>query len=156
VTLTGLYSPRQHKQKEPDGDLTVDEQNELKKQQKARLRNLVHEKRKREKRAAMVDKVLRGVTSKRRRVTLANEALAAQVGSRLSNIDAKAGFIRYRSGPTGSFVSVAPGEELPLILSTRMKADGYPPQVERDSRTGKRIMSPGAERAAEDHVSATT
>jgi PAPA-1-like conserved region len=138
--LAKLSSPVNRKRKVPD-ELTKDEAMDINKQQRARLRNLVHEKRNKEKRAAMVDKVLRGVTSKRKKLSQANEALAAEVGSRLNNNEARAGFVRYVNGRAGSLVCVAPGDELPAALKYPSLSVRYPPRCERDPRTGKRILS---------------
>jgi hypothetical protein len=138
--LAKLSSPVNRKRKIPE-ELTKDETMDMNKQQRARLRNLVHEKRNKEKRAAMVDKVLRGVTSKRKKLSQANEALAAEVGSRLSNNEARAGFVRYVNGRAGSLVCVAPGDELPAALKYPSLLVRYPPRCERDPRTGKRLLS---------------
>lgn len=136
-----LDSPKHKKKSGSKDDLTPDEEKELKKQQKARLRQMVNEKRNKEKRAATVDKVLRGVTSKRKKLSLANEAVAARADNRLINKGVPVGCIRITSGPTGTIVAVHPGEALPPALSTGRTVSHYPPPCSRDPRTGKRIFA---------------
>jgi PAPA-1-like conserved region len=143
TTLSKLSSPRKSKSRTTDEEMSKGEAMDIKRQQKARIRNLVHEKRNKERRAAMVDKVLRGVTSKRKKLSQVNEALAAEAGSRLNNKEARAGFVRYISGPKGSLVCVAPGDELPYVLSEPSKPVKYPSPCERDPKTGKRILPLG-------------
>lgn len=119
-------------------DWTKDEENEIKRQQKARLRNMVNEKRNREKRAAMVDKVLRGVTSKRKRISL-----AAETSSHAANANAgpRPGFARYVSGKAGASISIPDSDAVPAVLAHRQGPVQYPPKCARDPRTGKRILT---------------
>lgn len=138
--LTKLSSPRHKKKKPPSDDLTKDEALDIKRQQKARLRNLVHEKRNKEKRAAMVDKVLRGVTSKRKKHTLATEAHVAEVGSRLAKNEARANCVRYINNREGATVSLPPNADVLLTLAGPLRVSSYPPQCQRDPKTGKRIL----------------
>ena len=134
-----LESPKTKKKPEPVEDWD-DEEVELKKQQKARLRQMVHEKRNKEKRAAMVDKVLRGVTSKRKKLTMATEARVQQVGTRLTSNEMREGCLRFVSNPTGIFVSLPKDVDAPDYLGGSIKAV-YPPACKRDPKTGKRILA---------------
>eukprot|EP00178_Gracilaria_changii_P001936 TRINITY_DN1283_c0_g1_i1.p2 TRINITY_DN1283_c0_g1~~TRINITY_DN1283_c0_g1_i1.p2 ORF type:complete len:415 (-),score=96.77 TRINITY_DN1283_c0_g1_i1:3540-4784(-) len=134
-----LDSPKA-KKKEVQEDWDHDEEMELKRQQKARLRQMVSEKRNREKRAAMVDKVLRGVTSKRKKLTLATEARAAQVEVRLTQNEMREGCMRYVSNKEGSTLSIPKDADVPPYLCKSLKAV-YPPMCKRDPKTGKRIFS---------------
>lgn len=141
LAYSRLESPK-HKKKAPAvEDWTPDEEKELKKQQKARLRQMVHEKRNKEKRAATVDKVLRGVTSKRKKLTMANEVLAAKNGTRSTSSGVEQGFVRYLSGPGGAFVSVSNESALPLALCGGPRKAVYPRPCIRDPKTGKRIFT---------------
>jgi len=133
-----LNSPRHKKKSMKTDELTVDEERDLKRQHKARLRQMVNEKKSKAKRAATVDKVLRGVTSKRKKICAANEAAAAHAADRVINKGVPAGCVRFCSGPTGTIVSVPPGEQLPELLTTVSKAQ-YPRKCTRDPATGKRI-----------------
>jgi len=139
LKFTKLESPRSKKQEAPVEEWSHDEEIELKKQQKARLRQMIHEKRNKEKRAAMVDKVLRGVTSKRKKFTMASEARAASVGTRLSQNEAREGCIRFISNYDGVSISIPIGAEGPEVLQGTTRAM-YPPPCTRDPRTGKRIF----------------
>ncbi|KAI0561653.1 hypothetical protein FGB62_76g074 [Gracilaria domingensis] len=134
-----LDSPKA-KKKEVQEEWDHDEEMELKRQQKARLRQMVSEKRNREKRAAMVDKVLRGVTSKRKKFTLATEARAAQVEVRLTQNEMREGCMRYVSNKEGSTLSIPKDAVVPPYLSKSLKAV-YPPICKRDPKTGKRVFS---------------
>ncbi|KAI0564356.1 hypothetical protein FGB62_26g04 [Gracilaria domingensis] len=133
-----LHSPKP-KKKEVQEDWDHDEEMELKRQQKARLRQMVSEKRNREKRAAMVDKVLRGVTSKRKKFTLATEARAAQVEVRLAQNEMRDGCMRYVSNKNGSTLSIPKDTVVPPYLCKSLKAS-YPPICTRDPKTGKRVF----------------
>lgn len=148
LEFTKLDSPKS-KKKGLTEEFDNDEENELKKQQKARLRQMIHEKRNKEKRAAMVDRVLRGVTSKRKKTTMASEAHAAQVGSRLSQNEAREGCLRILSSAEGSTVSLPKDVEEDSAymdsdevwyLQQASKAK-YPPKCKRDPKTGKRIFA---------------
>jgi hypothetical protein len=142
--LTKLASPRhKKKRKPPSEDLTKDEERAMKLQQKARLRHMVHEKRNKEKRAAMVDKVLRGVTSKRKKLSLATEAHAAEAGARLTKNTAREGCYRYTSNEEGAFFSIPHDMEAPPALANACRLVAYPPKCGRDPKTGKRIL-PGS------------
>lgn len=134
-----LESPKAKKKSDPTQEWE-DEEMELKKQQKARLRQMVHEKRNKEKRAAMVDKVLRGVTSKRKKFTMASEARAAQVGTRLTSNEMREGCLRFVSNHEGISVSLPKDVEVPRYLGNSIKA-AYPPACKRDPKTGKRILT---------------
>ncbi|PXF48333.1 hypothetical protein BWQ96_01793 [Gracilariopsis chorda] len=134
-----LESPKT-KKKEVQEEWDHDEEMELKRQQKARLRQMVSEKRNREKRAAMVDKVLRGVTSKRKKFTLATEARAAQVEVRLAQNEMRDGCMRYVSNKNGITLSIPKDASTPSYLGRSLKAV-YPPKCERDPKTGKRLLS---------------
>lgn len=140
--LTKLASPRhKKKRKPPSEDLTKDEEKAIKSQQKARLRHMVHEKRNKEKRAAMVDKVLRGVTSKRKKLSLAAETYVAEAGARLAKNSARDDCYRYTSKKEGSFVSIPAAMETPQLLDVPRRATAYPPKCARDPKTGKRIFA---------------
>jgi PAPA-1-like conserved region len=143
-SLSKLASPIKRNKKVPlvDDDLTTDEAREMRKQQKVRLRNMIHEKRNKEKRAAMVDKVLRGVTSKRKKLSLASEAYNAEVGSRLTKNEARVGCYRYTSKVGGALLSIPEGEQLPAGLGNGRQVASYPPKCDRDPKTGKRILAP--------------
>lgn len=142
VALAKLESPRAaRKATPPSEEWTKDEEQDLKKQQKARLRQMVHDKRNKEKRAATVDKVLRGVTSKRKKLTMASEAMAARIGSRLSRNDVREGCIRYTSNRSGFSISLPKDIEAPAVLGAGSVKAVYPPVCLRDPRTGKRILS---------------
>lgn len=136
-----LASPKHKKKTTPKDDWTPDEEKELKKQQKARLRQMVNDKRNKEKRAATVDKVLRGVTSKRKKISLANEAVAARADKRLTNKGVPEGCIRITSGLSGTIIAVHPGEALPPALATGRLTSNYPRACTRDPKTGKRIFT---------------
>jgi hypothetical protein len=142
VSLAKLASPAKLNMKAPllDDDITNDESKEMRKQQKVRLRNMIHEKRNKEKRAAMVDKVLRGVTSKRKKLSLANEAYNAEVDSRLTRNEARKGCYRYTSKVGGAFLSIPEGADPPSSLAGGRQVSSYPPKCDRDPRTGKRIL----------------
>lgn len=58
--------------------ITTDEAKYLHRQQQARLRRITHEKRNEEKRAAMIEKVLRGVTGKRKKQSQEAELAAVE------------------------------------------------------------------------------
>lgn len=136
-----LDSPK-HKKKAADKDeWTQDEESELKRVHRQRLRQMVNERRSKEKRAATVDKVLRGVSSKRKKITVENEAVAARAGDRLLNKGVPEGFVRFSSGPNGSSVAVHPGAPLPGILSLGPVKAVYPRACTRDPRTGKRVFT---------------
>lgn len=141
LEYTKLESPKS-KKKPSEEEWSHDEEIELKRQQKARLRQMINEKRNKEKRAAMVDKVLRGVTSKRKKFTMASEARAAQVGTRLSQNEMREGCIRFISNKEGISISLPREIEEPVVLQTSVKA-AYPPICKRDPRTGKRILTEG-------------
>lgn len=147
LELAKLASPvsAKKKKKKPalSDDITKDEERAMKVQQKARLRNMVHEKRNKEKRAAMVDKVLRGVTSKRKKLSMAAEEHAAETGARLAKNEAREGCYRYTSNAKGSFFSVPADIETPPVLAQACGFAGYPPKCERDPKTGKRILPGG-------------
>jgi PAPA-1-like conserved region len=139
--LTKLASPRHKKKKKPPSeDLTKDEEKAMKMQQKAHLRHMVHEKRNKEKRAAMVDKVLRGVTSKRKKLSLAAETYVAEAGARLAKNSARDDCYRYTSNKQGGFVSIPTALEAPPLLIASQSLGVYPPRCERDPRTGKRML----------------
>lgn len=140
LEFSKLDSPKSKKKKEPTEEWDHDEEMELKKQQKARLRQMIHEKRNKEKRAAMVDKVLRGVTSKRKKITMASEARAAKVGSRLIQNEVREGCIRFVSNVNGMSVSLPKDVNAPIHLEKSVKAV-YPPACKRDPKTGKRILA---------------
>lgn len=143
--LTKLTSPRhKKKRKPPSEDLTKDEEKAIKLQQKARLRHMVHEKRNKEKRAAMVDKVLRGVTSKRKKLSLAAETYVAEAGARLAKNSARDDCYRYTSTREGSYVSIPESLEAPTILASSQHVSRYPLQCERDPKTGKRVLPSGS------------
>lgn len=140
LEYTKLESPpRSKKTPQPEEEWSNDEEAELKKQQRARLRQMIHEKRNKEKRAAMVDKVLRGVTSKRKKLTLASEERVAQVGTRLRENGMREGCLRFVSNREGVSVSVPGGCEVPFYLGENAKAM-YPKACKRDPRTGKRVF----------------
>ncbi|CAN8063556.1 unnamed protein product [Agarophyton chilense] len=139
LEYTKLGSPKTKKKDVQQEDWDHDEEMELKRQQKARLRQMVSEKRNREKRAAMVDKVLRGVTSKRKKFTLATEARAAQVEVRLTQNEMRDGCLRYVSNKNGSSLSIPKDTVAPPYLSRSLKAS-YPPICKRDPKTGKRVF----------------
>lgn len=102
---------------------------------------MVHEKRNKEKRAAMVDKVLRGVTSKRKKLSLAAETYVAEAGARLAKNSVRDDCFRYTSKKEGSFVSIPGAMDAPQLLDIPRRADAYPPKCKRDPKTGKRILS---------------
>lgn len=139
LEYTKLESPKA-KKKAPEEEWSHDEEVELKRQQKARLRQMINEKRNKEKRAAMVDKVLRGVTSKRKKFTMASEARAAQVGSRLSQNEMREGCIRFISNKDGVSLSLPKEINEPIYLQSSVKAV-YPRMCKRDPKTGKRIFT---------------
>ncbi|CAN8062252.1 unnamed protein product [Agarophyton chilense] len=134
-----LDSPKA-KKKDVQEDWDHDEEMEMKRQQKARLRQMVSEKRNKEKRAAMVDKVLRGVTSKRKKFTLATEARAAQIEDRLTQNEMRDGCMRYVSNREGCTLSIPKDAVVPPYLKKSLKAV-YPPLCKRDPKTGKREFS---------------
>lgn len=140
LEYTKLESPKAKKKLSPEEDWSHDEEIELKRQQKARLRQMINEKRNKEKRAAMVDKVLRGVTSKRKKYTMASEARAAQVGTRLTQNEMREGCIRFISNRDGISLSLPKEVDEPVYLQASVKA-AYPPVCKRDPRTGKRIFT---------------
>lgn len=140
LEYTKLESPlRSKKTPQMEEEWSNDEEAELKKQQRARLRQMIHEKRNKEKRAAMVDKVLRGVTSKRKKLTMASEERVAQVGTRLRENEMREGCLRFVSNREGVYVSVPGGCEMPVYLEESVKAV-YPKACTRDPRTGKRVF----------------
>lgn len=140
--LTRLASPKhKKKRKPPPEDLTKDEEKAIKLQQKARLRHMVHEKRNKEKRAAMVDKVLRGVTSKRKKLSLAAETYVAEAGARLAKDSVRDDCFRYTSKKEGSYVSIPGAMDAPRLLDVPRRVTAYPPKCERDPKTGKRVLS---------------
>lgn len=140
LEYTKLESPKAKKAAPPEEAWSNDEEAELKKQQRARLRQMIHEKRNKEKRAAMVDKVLRGVTSKRKKLTMASEERVAKVGTRLSKNEMRKGCIRFVSNPTGTSLSIPEEDDAPAYLQESLKAV-YPKPCLRDPRTGKRIFT---------------
>lgn len=140
LEYTKLESPpRSKKTPQMEEEWSNDEEAELKKQQRARLRQMIHEKRNKEKRAAMVDKVLRGVTSKRKKLTMASEERVAQVGTRLRENEMREGCLRFVSNREGVYVSVPGGCAMPVYLEESVKAV-YPKACTRDPRTGKRVF----------------
>lgn len=141
IELEQLQSPKHKKKPSPKDDWTPDEDSEIARQQRAHLRRMVAEKKNKEKRAATVDKVLRGVTSKRKKISAANEAVAARAGDRLVNRGVLKGFVRLSSGPSGSYVAVAPGEPLPDGLNFGHVKVEYPRPCIIDPKTGKRIFT---------------
>ncbi len=135
-----LESPKHKKRSAPKDDWTPGDERDLQRQQRARMRQLVTEKRNKEKRAATVDKVLRGVTSKRKKMSLASEARADRRDSRLADTGIPKGFVRYTSGQNGSIVAVHPDDALPHALNTGKVVSHYPRPCIRDPKTGKRIF----------------
>lgn len=140
LEYTRLESPKSKKAAPPEEEWSNDEEAELKKQQRARLRQMIHEKRNKEKRAAMVDKVLRGVTSKRKKLTMATEERVAKVGTRLSRNEMREGCIRFVSNTNGMSISIPKEDDAPEYLQASIKA-AYPPRCTRDPKTGKRIFA---------------
>lgn len=139
LEYTKLESPKV-KKKQLNEEYDQDDEMELKKQQKARLRQMISEKRNKEKRAAMVDRVLRGVTSKRKKTTMASEAHVAEVGTRLTTNEAREGCLRFTSNREGTTVSLPEDATAPIHLLVSGKAQ-YPPACTRDPKTGKRIFA---------------
>lgn len=139
LEYTKLESPKL-KKKQSNEDFDQDEEIELKKQQKARLRQMISEKRNKEKRAAMVDRVLRGVTSKRKKTTMATEAHVAEVGTRLTTNEAREGCLRFTSNREGTTISLPTDASAPFHLLASVKAH-YPRACTRDPKTGKRIFT---------------
>ncbi len=141
IELERLESPKNKKKQASKDDWTPDEDSEIARQQRAHLRRMVAEKKNKEKRAATVDKVLRGVTSKRKKISAANEAVAARAGDRLLDRGVSKGHVRLCSGPSGSYVAVAPGESLPEGLDFGHVEVQYPRRCSIDPRTGKRVFT---------------
>lgn len=142
ANLEKLCSPKKRARKSSPDIWSKEEEDDLLKQQKARLRHMVSEKRNKEKRAAMVDKVLRGVTSKRKKLSLASEAHVAEVGSRLSRNDVREDCYRYASKPDGCYLSFpCEAVDIPAIFAGGRQVSRYPPKCDRDPKTGKRVLS---------------
>eukprot|EP00177_Eucheuma_denticulatum_P005344 GFKZ01009710.1.p3 GENE.GFKZ01009710.1~~GFKZ01009710.1.p3 ORF type:complete len:405 (-),score=114.37 GFKZ01009710.1:2048-3262(-) len=139
LEYTKLESRKVKKATPQEEEWSNDEEAELKRQQRARLRQMINEKRNKEKRAAMVDKVLRGVTSKRKKLTMASEERVAKVGTRLRENEMREGCIRFISNQKGVTLSIPQESEIPPYLRDSVKAV-YPKACERDPRTGKRIF----------------
>ncbi|KAJ8904536.1 hypothetical protein NDN08_001054 [Rhodosorus marinus] len=129
-----LLEDAEREDEEDQEKVLAKEARDLKRQQQARLRRITHEKRKEEKRAATIEKVLRGVTGKRKKQNL--EAVQAAVELEQKHM-AKANSVRILSNQQDDVVAFPVGTELPPVLCQGKRE--YPPKLSRDPTTGKLI-----------------
>lgn len=127
-----------------DGDADGGDAEEatLRKEQVARLRRITHEKRRQEKRVATIERVLRGVTTKRKKAVQASEAAVADARETLAVNRPRRGAVRQLStrggGTTLSFVA---GDPLPPLVVGGMPRRPPPAACTRDPKTGKRVFA---------------
>mmetsp|Transcript_8761 Transcript_8761/g.12791 ORF Transcript_8761/g.12791 Transcript_8761/m.12791 type:complete len:145 (-) Transcript_8761:367-801(-) len=129
-----LLEDAERDEEEDQEKVLAKEARDLKRQQQARLRRITHEKRKEEKRAATIEKVLRGVTGKKKKHN--QEAVQAAVELEHKHM-AKANSVRILSNKQNDLVAFPLGTELPPVLCQGKRE--YPPKLSRDPTTGKLI-----------------
>mmetsp|Transcript_8762 Transcript_8762/g.12793 ORF Transcript_8762/g.12793 Transcript_8762/m.12793 type:complete len:145 (-) Transcript_8762:367-801(-) len=129
-----LLEDAERDEEEDQEKVLAKEARDLKRQQQARLRRITHEKRKEEKRAATIEKVLRGVTGKKKKHN--QEAVQAAVELEHKHM-AKANSVRILSNKQNDVVAFPLGTELPPVLCQGKRE--YPPKLSRDPTTGKLI-----------------
>lgn len=125
-----------------DGDGDAEEAT-LRKEQVARLRRITHEKRRQEKRVATIERVLRGVTTKRKKAVQASEAAVADARETLAVNRPRRGAVRHLSSRSGggTTLSFVAGDPLPPLVAGGLPRRPPPPACTRDPKTGKRVFA---------------
>ncbi|KAK1860455.1 hypothetical protein I4F81_003044 [Pyropia yezoensis] len=115
----------------------------LRKEQVARLRRITHEKRRQEKRVATIERVLRGVTTKRKKAVQASEAAVADARETLAVNRPRRGAVRHLSSRSGggTTLSFVAGDPLPPLVAGGLPRRPPPPACTRDPKTGKRVFA---------------
>ena len=135
-------SPWQSKKKHGNKKRKSDEENETEESraEKRRLRVMVNEKKNRAKRAAVVDRVLRGSMTKKKKMESNEKSMAEVVKDRLKENKIRSDCARIVSKGDQVVISFTDVDKVPPILREKCVAK-YPPRYERDPRTGKRILA---------------